>query len=1233
MQFTTAVLAILLFGFHQPALAQQVTPGTILADPLSTATLDFRNWPVGEPLSAERLANANVRSITAVTTPDYCDDAVIARKDTRAVRTPFPLLGTSRPEAPGCSTVPVRVELTKEAVAVRVYFYGAAVPYSLRVNTTAGKRTVQASGSPGYDYSAPSLVEWQSTGETARSFEFGRVMALTLIERIEIDFERENVQAPFKLRLLFPEEQSGDQWSGRDPTAYFEHIGWNWNVGPWGPLENNTSASVMPLPWDPANHIGVSVGNLQPDEFGVVMSPSRGWRLYQRRTTCADYGAAEPCAASLLGYFVLYNIHTATMRLFVYVSPSEGNVPSSYALARTSLLEIEAGERASDHPLFANDAAIASALDDASERLAYLNTDRETVAPGIAGRWLILDYDVSYVPGTVPPNLSFETVLWSVVRSDLSLSGNLQIGQPNNTAPVETNLLMQVVGLARGVAGSWSASAKDFNDLAAQLEKTADAWEQQQQLQSMQDTFRNAANLATTVLGPMAGLAQAGIALVEGIAGFHSKSEGSAAMIYSEGMLELEGEITTQDDRVDLVFGLHGAPHNDARNEADFEFDGNLGLFSLDRRPIVYLGDDFIQIEPIRPLININPASDMELVEVLYQPIVEIPRSEVPRTRFFGLEGDDEVIARLKAGEGDLQALWASLGAPFDTNFYDNAGQFQDPDAEGALYRGFFRTMDQPLDESETVNVRFDPDAGFLSLDVPEVRVSGASTHLNASRPPSVYVRLFFRFHHRTLKKPDGRPLVTAEFQRIYAADLQREPCRRGTTANDPRVYFRFACDAGGPGGGTITLIERKIMPQLSRIRTCGTDQSDKWAEVYTLPDYQSAVRYSEGDGDDCSYFFEVLHSKLDAQSSVPDLADAHLTANPRATEGPAVVSSGGAMLLAYPDRNRQIRVFRSVNGALWNRVILPETTDHAPALGYFQGRFYLAWTGRDSEGSLNVMSSADGLSWRNKHVFRGSSGQRARSRSGPALAASDSRMLIAWRGTNNGSPYIRTMETVNGVTWGNKRRTNETTNHAPALLHFNNRFHLAWTGRDDQRSLNIMSSSNGASWGSKHVFRGSAAQSARSRSGPALATDGTRIILAWRGTNNSTPHIRFFQSTNGTSWSNKTRSPFQTEDSPALVHFRGNFGLAWREDDGAHLNWRTSPNLHQWEEPSLLRMGNRKSNLGVIRSLRIGGGATVDVFSGKNYTGQRERFSESVDDLPDVLDFEVRSIRVLERQ
>src|SRR5579859_7082710 len=92
---------------------------------------------------------------------------------------------------------------------------------------------------------------------------------------------------------------------------------------------------------------------------------------------------------------------------------------------------------------------------------------------------------------------------------------------------------------------------------------------------------------------------------------------------------------------------------------------------------------------------------------------------------------------------------------------------------------------------------------------------------------------------------------------------------------------------------------------------------------------------------------------------------------------------------------------------------VLGELSDRSPALATFNGRLFIAWKG-NGNFHLNVMSSHDGVTF--DHATKITFDEFTPV--GPALAAFDGRLFLAWTGTDEFA-LLNVMSSADGVTWG----------------------------------------------------------------------------------------------------------------------------------------------------------------------------------------------------------------------
>jgi hypothetical protein len=254
---------------------------------------------------------------------------------------------------------------------------------------------------------------------------------------------------------------------------------------------------------------------------------------------------------------------------------------------------------------------------------------------------------------------------------------------------------------------------------------------------------------------------------------------------------------------------------------------------------------------------------------------------------------------------------------------------------------------------------------------------------------------------------------------------------------------------------------------------------------------------------------FEYSKNKVTLQ----DNSDSHpavlLFANTTSgTLGPNLV------VLAWTgtDSNHSLNVMFDVYGVR-QKITLSDNSAFSPALAYFKGQVWLAWTGTDSGQSLNVMPmGSHGVTPGHKTTLRGTGFS---SRGGPSLRADarDNQLLLSW--TQTAAPsYIDLAQSSDGVAWATSFSPPppQTSGSGPDVLAVSDTIpvglptdYWAWTGTDSLNSLNIAYTSTLSNWPTAIVTLneqglGSPALGYSNKLGPGQPNT-VRILLAWTGT------------------------------------------------------------------------------------------------------------------------------------
>jgi hypothetical protein len=216
----------------------------------------------------------------------------------------------------------------------------------------------------------------------------------------------------------------------------------------------------------------------------------------------------------------------------------------------------------------------------------------------------------------------------------------------------------------------------------------------------------------------------------------------------------------------------------------------------------------------------------------------------------------------------------------------------------------------------------------------------------------------------------------------------------------------------------------------------------------------------------------------------------------------------------------------------------LDDTSEDSPALAANNTRCLLAWTG-ESNHFLNVASSADGSNFGSKVTLSETSP------CAPGLATFHNKFAMAWIGRNN--QLLNVMLSADGQSWANKVTLTETSPSTPSLKFFNDRLYLCWRGTGNNR-INIISSTDGRTWQNKVTLDD------KTWSGPALNATISNLVLCWRGgpTNN---FINIMTSPDGLLFREKVTLSEKTTAAPGLTNYLGRPMLAWRGVSNNYVN------------------------------------------------------------------------------
>jgi hypothetical protein len=212
-------------------------------------------------------------------------------------------------------------------------------------------------------------------------------------------------------------------------------------------------------------------------------------------------------------------------------------------------------------------------------------------------------------------------------------------------------------------------------------------------------------------------------------------------------------------------------------------------------------------------------------------------------------------------------------------------------------------------------------------------------------------------------------------------------------------------------------------------------------------------------------------------------------------------------------------------------KVTLPETSIAGPAMAFYRNRFYLAWTGTDQAHSINIQSTADGV------TFTGKVTLPATSIAAPALAVYQDRLFLSWTGTD-AAHSLNVMSSRDGMSFSNKVTLQEQSAFGPAIAGSAARLTLGWTGTDGR--LNVRSSADGRSFGSRVTLDD------RSIAGPGMAAQGVLpMYVAFTGTD-AEHRLNMLSSCDARTFSGKVVFAETSFTGPSLGFRSNDLWMAW---------------------------------------------------------------------------------------
>ncbi|MDM7989085.1 hypothetical protein [Arthrobacter sp. zg-Y877] len=248
-------------------------------------------------------------------------------------------------------------------------------------------------------------------------------------------------------------------------------------------------------------------------------------------------------------------------------------------------------------------------------------------------------------------------------------------------------------------------------------------------------------------------------------------------------------------------------------------------------------------------------------------------------------------------------------------------------------------------------------------------------------------------------------------------------------------------------------------------------------------------------------------------------------------------------------------------------RVIPEESTSRSPALAAYKGGLAAAWKGSGND-QLNVAWVQGTV----KFGLEGVEGIFAKvvldefTDANPALAASEDQLILAWKGSGNDQLNIGRFDGdlrgPDGKTaFGGKTVLPARSKHGPALAAHNGRVYMAWVGNGNERiNLARVASFSDPNDGPIFVLENHVVLGEFSDTSPALASNNGHLFLAWKGSGNENINVAVSVD-DGATFRGKLTLGETTTAGPALASHATDVPAGVDEFDGLYLAWRGAGN------------------------------------------------------------------------
>ena len=209
------------------------------------------------------------------------------------------------------------------------------------------------------------------------------------------------------------------------------------------------------------------------------------------------------------------------------------------------------------------------------------------------------------------------------------------------------------------------------------------------------------------------------------------------------------------------------------------------------------------------------------------------------------------------------------------------------------------------------------------------------------------------------------------------------------------------------------------------KLNVISSSNGTSWTKQVTLNQNSNAVPALIASNDSLSLVWTGTDGKLnalfssDGQGWKPQITLTQTSdLAPASAAGPFEVQA-----VAWTGASGILNTLSGIAIEVGTATALKPTSKQEPALAFFKGLLYIAWT--DDTGNLNVMSSSDGINFTNQV----SVGQP--SSSGPALTATSSLLTLAWTDANG---KLTVSSSSDGKEWDPPTTVSQISSFTPAL-------------------------------------------------------------------------------------------------------------------------------------------------------------------------------------------------------